>query len=90
MWPFKKKPESPEEVAALEKLDEVTRGVAAGELDKEAAREAPFGPLEPLGIEGMKQGPLHGDPDPTDEHGLRDALREGEKEYEEKHPGEKS
>jgi hypothetical protein len=30
------------------------------------------------------------DEDPGDEHGLRDALREGEQEYEEKHPGEKS
>ena len=32
MWPFKKKkPETPEEEAALERLDEATREVSAGE-----------------------------------------------------------
>ena len=74
MWPFKKKQESPEEIAAEERLDEATREVAWGEFDKAAAREAPLGPFAPLGLEGATQGPLQGDPDPGDEHGLRDAL----------------
>jgi hypothetical protein len=39
MWPFKRKPESPEEKAALAKLDEVTREVSAEEFQKEADRE---------------------------------------------------
>jgi hypothetical protein len=39
MWPFKKKPESPEEIAAEEKLDEATREVASAELQKEADRQ---------------------------------------------------
>ena len=91
MWPFKKrKPEPAEEKAALEKLDEVTREVAAGELEKEAAREValPLGAGE-LRMEGALQGPLHGDPDPIgEESGLRSALSEGEKEYDENHPAE--
>jgi hypothetical protein len=77
MWPFKRKQESPQEIAAEKKLDEVTREVGWDEFDKEAGREAPLGPLEPLGLIGAIQGPLEGDPDPGDEHGLRDALREG-------------
>jgi hypothetical protein len=76
MWPFKRKKESPEEIAAEKRLDEVTREVAWGEFDKEAAREAPFGPLEPLGMTGAMHKRPEGDPDPGDEHGLRDALRE--------------
>jgi hypothetical protein len=88
MWPFKKrKPESPEEIAAEKKLDEVTREVAWGEFDKEAARERVLGPIEPLGVEGLRQEPLLKDPDPGDEHGLRDAMREGEEEYEKKLDG---
>jgi hypothetical protein len=74
MWPFKKKQESPEEIAAEERLDEVTREVAAGELDKEA----------PPGMLGALWGPRVGEPAPGSERGLRDAFREGEKEYEEK------
>jgi hypothetical protein len=81
---FKRKKESPQEIAAEKKLDEVTREAAWGELNKEEAREAAWGPLEPLGMSGAMEGPLEGDPDPGDEHGLRDALHEGEKEYEEK------
>jgi hypothetical protein len=76
MWPFKRKPESPQEIAAEERLDEATREVGAEELDKEAARETGMGPFAPLGMIGAMQGPLEGDPDPTDEHGLRDALRD--------------
>jgi hypothetical protein len=78
MWPFKRKPESPQEIAAEERLDEATREVAWGEFDKEAGREAPLGPFAPLGLTGATQGPVAGDPDPGDEHGLRDALHEGE------------
>jgi hypothetical protein len=76
MWPFKRKKESPQEIAAEERLDEATREVASGELEKEAAREAPAGPFAPLGMTGATQGPLEGDPDPGDEHGLRDALHD--------------
>lgn len=39
MWPFKKKPESPEEEEALKKLDEATREVSMEEFNKEADRE---------------------------------------------------
>ena len=78
MWSFKKKQESPQEVAAEERLDEETREVAWGEFDKEAGREAPLGPLAPLGLTGATEGPLEGDPDPGDEHGLRDALHDGD------------
>lgn len=76
MWPFKRKKESPQEIAAEKRLDETTREVAWDEFDKEAAREAPWGPLEPLGMTGAMQGPLEGDPDPGDERSLRDALRD--------------
>jgi hypothetical protein len=85
MWPFKKrKPESPEEIAAEKKLDEVTRDAAWGEFGKEAARERVLGPLDPLGVEGLRQEPLLRDPDPGDEHGLREAFHGGEEEYEKK------
>ncbi len=43
MWPFKRKKESPQEIAAEKKLDEVTREVALQELDKEAVREQQAG-----------------------------------------------
>ena len=43
MWPFKTKPESPEEKEALAKLDEVTREVAWGEEEKEEDREVSTG-----------------------------------------------
>jgi hypothetical protein len=76
MWPFKRKKESPQEIEAETKLDQVTRDVAWGEFDKEASREAPLGPLEPLGLTGAMQGPLESDPDPGDEHGLRETLRD--------------
>jgi hypothetical protein len=75
MWPFKRKKESPEEVAALERLDEGTREVAAEELDKEAAEEA-GNPFEPLGVTGQMSGPLPVDPDPGDERALRDVMHE--------------
>jgi hypothetical protein len=78
MWPFKKKKEPPQEVAAEERLDEATREVSRDELDKEAGREAPLGPFEPLGLTGALHGPLESDSDPGDEHGLRDALHDAD------------
>ena len=91
--------ESPEEKEALEKLDEETREVAGEEFQKEADRELRTGLMGPdfwLGhfrkFRWKKGDPVPepvDDEDPGDEHGLRDALREGEREYEEKHPAEK-
>jgi hypothetical protein len=87
MWPFRRKQESPQEIAAEEKLDEVTREVAADELQTEADREldtglgigelARFGhPREFQRIEGdALQEPID-DADPRDEHALREALRD--------------
>jgi hypothetical protein len=69
MWPFKKKQETPAEIAAEKRLDEATREVAWDEFDKEAAREAALGPLTPLGITGAMEGQLV---DPAEEHGLPD------------------
>lgn len=43
MWPFKRKPESPQEIAAEQRLDEATREVAWGEFGKESAHEAGMG-----------------------------------------------
>ena len=108
MWPFKRKPESPEEIAAEEKLDEVTREVASAEFQKEADREVGtmFNPDFGVPVPGQdawlgrrrKFRWVKGDPvpepvddeDPSDERGLRDALRKGEEEYEEKDGGTKS
>lgn len=88
MWPFKRKTESPQEIAAEKKLDEVTREVAFQELDKEAVREQQGGFLGSFTLGFRRERPdlLHhvkgdpvpepvDDPDPGDEHGLRDALR---------------
>jgi hypothetical protein len=42
MWPFKKrKPESPQEIAAEQKLDEATREVAWAEFDEKDATGRP-------------------------------------------------
>jgi hypothetical protein len=84
-------PESPEEKAALEKLDEESREVAWDELHKEADRELNTGgwwdrrPLARFGhprlFRRVKGDPL---PEPVDgedrgdEHGLRDALHDGD------------
>ena len=78
MWPFKKKRESPAEIAAEEKLDEATREVAEGELEKESAREAPFflNPVATLAREGLSQPPLHEDPDPSDDRSMHDVMHE--------------
>lgn len=78
--------ESPEEKAALEKLDEETFQVANEEFDKEVDREvnrgpgswnwlSRFGQIRPFHrVEGDPEPePVH-DEDPGDEHGLRDAL----------------
>jgi hypothetical protein len=78
MWPFKRKTESPAEIAAEERLDEATRDVAWDEFDKEARREAALGPLSPLGLIGATEGPPKGDSDPGDEHGLRESLRDAD------------
>jgi hypothetical protein len=40
MWPFKRKKESPQEIAAEERLDDVTREVAWDEFDKAKTRGA--------------------------------------------------
>lgn len=80
--------ESPEEKAALEKLDEETQQVAWGEFQKEADREVSTfvgGPSRRLGwmfgrfrfFRWKKGDPVPepiDDPDPGDERGLRDAL----------------
>jgi len=79
MWPFRKKQESPEEVAAEKRLDEATREVALGEFEKEALRQAPLGSSALLGgLEGAgaMRRPVHEDPAPGDEPGLRDALHD--------------
>ena len=81
----------PDEKQALEKLDEQTREVAWDEFDKEADRELNTGgwwsrhPLARFGRPGLfrrvKGDPLPepaDDEDPGDEHGLRDALRDGD------------
>jgi hypothetical protein len=80
MWPFKKrKPESPEEIAAEKRLDEVTREVAWDEFDKEERRETltlGFGPLTgELMPEERAGGP---DRDPGYERPMRDVLREAD------------
>jgi hypothetical protein len=74
MWPFKKKErnESPEEIAAEERLDEETRDVAWEEFDKEAAREAALGPFSPLGITGLMEGRLESERDLAEEHGVHE------------------
>jgi hypothetical protein len=81
--------ESPEEKEALAKLDEETREVAGEEFQKEADRElntgrisgswlARFGRFRPFHhVEGDPEPEPVDDEDPGDEHGLRDAFREG-------------
>jgi hypothetical protein len=73
VWPFKRKPESPEEIAAEKKLDEVTRDVAWTEWDGE-------GPATP----GLYFHPRVSGREPKDEHGLREAFRQGAEERREK------
>ena len=80
-------PESPEEIVAEQKLDEVTRQVASQEMDKEVTRERSgfFGPFT-FGFRGWPQllrwkrgDPVpepRDDPDQTSEEGLRDVLHE--------------
>jgi hypothetical protein len=91
---FKRKPESPEELAAERKLDEATREVASQELDKEGWRERWWGFFGPLffAFRGFRHPKMRLDvrdpvlfepvdnPDPTDEEGSRDALHEHEPE----------
>lgn len=72
MWPFKRKPESPQEKAALEKLDEVTREAADAELDKEAVHE--LGSFSPAATLGVVARPLHGDPDPAGGPSMHDVM----------------
>jgi hypothetical protein len=67
--------ETPEE-RALDQLDEVTREVAADEVDKEERREV----RRRVGVLGWGLFPRMrrrgGGGDPTDERGLRDVLHE--------------
>jgi hypothetical protein len=83
--------ETPQEKEALERLDAATRDVAWQEEQKEADRELNTGgwwswrPLVRFGRPGIvrrvKGDPVRepvDDPDPGDEHGLRDALRDGD------------
>jgi hypothetical protein len=86
---FKRKPESQQEIAAEARLDEVTREVAADELDKEGerARAGFFGPLT-FAVPRFRRVRMRwsfrdpvliepvDDPDRTDEEGLRSALHE--------------
>ena len=72
MWPFKRKPASPEEKEALENLDDETFDLANAHVASDP-RSIYFRPT-----------PDDEGPGPIDEHGLRDALRAGEKEYEKK------
>jgi hypothetical protein len=50
MWPFKRKPEPPQEIAAEQRLDQAVRADAWDELDEsrkadaEAVRGSAFGP----------------------------------------------
>ena len=67
---FKRKPEPPQEIAAEEKLDEVTREVAAEELETEGERERSgwryLGPLA-LALDRFPKKAFHqvpGDPVP--------------------------
>jgi hypothetical protein len=89
--------ESPQEKQALAKLDEETREVAWDEFDKESDRELSTGgwwsrrPLARFGrprlfrrVKGDPEPEPVDDDDPGDEHGLRDAFREGAEEREEK------
>ena len=81
--------ESPQEKEALEKLDEETREVAWDEFDKETDREANtwrmsgswlrrFGRFRRFHyVKGDPEPEPVDDEDPGDEHGLRDAFREG-------------
>jgi hypothetical protein len=82
-------PESPQEKDALAKLDEVTREVAAEELQKDADREvsgaAPLGPLAWLGhvrpfrwVKGDPVAEPVDDEDPGDEQGLRGVRRDAD------------
>ena len=82
--------ESPEEKAALEKLDEETREVAWEEFDKEADRELNTGRMSGSWLRRFGRPRLFhrvkGDPepepvddeDPGDERGLRDVLRDSD------------
>ena len=49
MWPFKRKKESPQEIAAEKKLDEVTREAAWGEFDERPAVRPGWGRLRRSG-----------------------------------------
>ena len=93
---FKKlfKPESPAEKAALARLDEVTREVAAEEGNKEWGRERAtleVGPAlaSPSGPHGVPFHDVPGDPvpepvddpDPADSRSMREVMHETEPEH---------
>jgi hypothetical protein len=89
---FKRKPESPQEIAAEKRLDEGTREVASQELGKEVSREKSgfLGPLtyafrraRPSALRRVSGDPVPEpveNPDPGSEEGLRDALRDHDSE----------
>ena len=84
---FDRKPESPAEVRAEKKLDEVTYEAADAEMDKEAEREHAgfaFGPFKFRRSRGVPFHRVPGDPvaepvddsDPADSRSLSDVLHE--------------
>ena len=86
MWPFKRKREPSQETAAEEGLDEELRDVGWDEFYKEADLEdshlsaAVVGPLALTGaMERLRKRDRRlpeRDPDPADDHGLRETLRD--------------
>jgi hypothetical protein len=79
MWPFKKRQETPQEIAAEEKLDEATRGVAWDEFDKEERRETlggGFGVLTGELFPEERAGDV--DRDPAGKESLRDVLHDAD------------
>jgi hypothetical protein len=79
VWPFKKTHESPQEIAAEEKLDEATRDVGWDEFDKEERRETlggGFGVLTGELFPEERAGDV--DRDPAGKESLRDTLHEGD------------
>lgn len=75
---FRKRPESPAEVQAEEKLDEATREVAWDEFEKAGGamkQRGFFGPMRFFGAFRRVPKPVD-DPDPADGRSLRDVLDE--------------
>lgn len=84
---FSKKPESPAEVRAEKRLDEVTYEVADAEMEKEAEREHAGFAFGPFKFRHSRSVPFHrvpgdpepepvDDPDPADSRSLGEVLHE--------------